>query len=356
MLDKLMSGTVGFVQDNLTMIGNSYPVTFMNEKVRDMIGWKKSEETEEIDHELITDTFNDSPTSKPGDYISIYSMFDRTFKGERLSFYRWFLCLVGIFITGFVILMVTNNMIMLPMSVRLFITLYILNLGLYTDFTRLNMIYYILFGYFGIFLYRAYLRTMDPNVLIVPFYTYGYLPLRTAKGNWTDSINSFWLYLHGGAGGQDYNEIVRSTEDYMIAQKASFPDYDALEKQFNLKPLYDKFEDHLININLPGFIPPPPPVSPANLGQAKDTVGAAKKITTVISAKGVMDAAKKVLGMTSGPIGKQASQSSQAVPPIQTPPPSKPPSMNKIVETEQSVTGTANNIGSTNLVSHWYNN
>jgi len=119
------------------------------------------------------------------------------------------------------------------------------------------MIYYILIAYIGMFLYRYYMKTTDPTIKVVPFHNYGLLPLRTKKNNWLDVPNSLWSYLHIGADGPDYNALVRSTEDYMDAQKASIPDYNKLERQFNLKPLFNTFENHLINMNLPGFMPLP---------------------------------------------------------------------------------------------------
>ena len=279
MLDKLMSGTVEFVQNNLTMIGNSYPVTLMNNKVRDMIGWKKSDDVED---DLITDTFDDAPTETPSDYISIYSMIERAIKGERLPIYRWVLFGIGIIITVFTIMMVTNHMIMLPWSIRLFAALYILNIGLFTDFTQMNLIYFVLLAYLGLFLYRAYLQTMDPTMNIVPFYTFGFLPLRTKKDNWTDVINSLWSYLHIGADGPDYNAVVRATEDYMKAEKATIPDYDTLAGTFGLEPLYETFENHLINMNLPGFMP----LSPDTSVQTAQTVIAAT--TTVEKARKIV--------------------------------------------------------------------
>jgi len=295
MLDKLMSGTAGFVQNNLTMIGNSYPVTLMKDKVRDIIGWKKSEETGNIEDDMITDTFDNAPTQKPSDYISIYSMIERAIKGEKIPIYRWVWFGIGIVLTGITIMMVTNHMIMLPWSIRLFAALYILNIGLFADFTQTNLIYFVLLTYLGLFLYRAYLQTMDSTMNIVPFYTFGFLPLRTKKNNWTDAFNSIWLYLLGGASGPDYNAVVRATEDYMDAQKAAIPDYDTLAGTFGLEPLYETFENHLINMNLPGFIPLKPDTSIQN---AQRVIDAALKVKTDANAKKLRETVHQVQDIT----------------------------------------------------------
>jgi hypothetical protein len=158
---------------------------------------------------------------------------------------------------------------MLPWGIRLFAALDILIIGLFADFTKLNIIYYVLMAYIGMFLYRYYLKTTDPTIHVVPFHSYGFMPLRTSQnGGVVDRVLNFFTplfylgtYLKSGATGTDYNALVRSTEDYMNEQKASIPDYDKLEGQFNLKPLYETFENHLINMNLPGFMPPPAPVN-----------------------------------------------------------------------------------------------
>lgn len=294
MLDKLISSTAGFVQTNLSLIGNSYPVTFVTDKVRDVIGIPRPEDNDDI---AVADAFDDAPAPKPSDYISIYSMVERAIKGESLPIYRWALFGIGIVITVFTIMIVTNHMIILPWSVRLFAALYLVNIGLFTDFTQMNMIYYVLLAYLGIFLYRAYLRTMDPTINIVPFYIFGFMPLRTAKLNWTDTINSAWLYLYGGAYGPDYNAVVRSTEDYMNAQKAAIPDYDTLAGKFGLEPLYETFENHMIQMNLPGFIPPNTSTQiTQTIQDAEMVTKQATKIKTVLNAVTTMKGARTILG------------------------------------------------------------
>ena len=252
MLDKLMSSTVGLVQTNLSLIGSSYPVTVISDRVRSLFSSK----------EEVPDTFDDasgaSKTSSSSDYISIYSMIDRSIKGEQFPWYRWLLFGVGLFLMLITISMVTNNMIMMPVSLRLFATLYLLSIGLFTDFTGLNTIYYILLTYAGICLYRVYLRTTDPTVTIMPFYWDSFLPLRTAKNDWTDFFTPlFYLgrYLPAGASGFNYIRIVGDTQTYIDSLKASFPHYKELESQFNLSSLYKTFENHMIDINLPGFMP-----------------------------------------------------------------------------------------------------
>lgn len=287
MLYQLVTNTAGLVQTNLTMIRDSYPVAVITDKFRDMVGWK-SGGTDAVDEE---DNFDDTPTPKPSDYITIYDMVARTINGEKMPITRWIWFWIGLVLTSIVIFMVTNHMIMLPWSIRLFAALYIANIATFADFTGLNMIYYILMAYGGIFLYRYYLQTTDPTLNIVPFYTFGFLPLRTAKLNWTDTINNVWLYLHGGAVGSDYNALVRTTEDYIEAQKAAFPDYSTLEGTFNLKPLYEAFENHVINMNLPGFMPPPPDTS---IQDAQKVIELATGVQTVSNASHVINQAKDV--------------------------------------------------------------
>lgn len=288
MLDKLMSGTVGFVKDNLSLIGNSLPVTFINEKFHDMFGGKQSEDISVADAfdngtttplPLPTGSGTDTTPKKKSEYISIFSMIKRAIKREKFPIKRWIMFGIGLFLMLITIFMVTNHMIMLPWGIRLFAALYILNIGLFADFTKMNMIYYILIAYIGLFLYRYYLKTVDPTIKVVPFHGYGFMPLRTSQnGGVVDSVLNFLTplfylgtYLKSGATGTDYNALVRSTEDYMKAQKAVIPDYDKLEEQFKLKPMFEIFENHLINMNLPGFMPPPAPVSPDIKGAAAIT-------------------------------------------------------------------------------------
>jgi hypothetical protein len=190
-------------------------------------------------------------------------------------------------------MLVTNHMVMLPWSIRLFAALYIINIGIFTDFTQLNLIYFVLLAYMGLFLYRAYLQTMDPKLNIVPFHTFGFLPLRTAKNNWTDVPNTLWRYLHIGADGPDYNAVVRATEDYMKAEKAAVPDYETLAGKFGLEPLYESFENHMINMNLPGFMPPPPDTS---LQTAQEVIKKAKDIEMVSHAKMTIKQAQDLVG------------------------------------------------------------
>jgi len=249
--------------------------------------------------EEVPDTFDDasgaSKTSSSSDYISIYSMIDRSIKGEQFPWYRWLLFGVGLFLMLITISMVTNHMIMMPVSLRLFATLYLLSIGLFTDFTGLNTIYYILLTYAGICLYRVYLRTTDPTVTIMPFYWDSFLPLRTAKNDWTDFFTPlFYLgrYLPAGASGFNYIRIVGDTQTYIDSLKASFPHYKELESQFNLKPLYDAFENHMIDINLPGFMPDAPNTSLAN---AKSAVQRAKAELEIAKAVPLISKANQII-------------------------------------------------------------
>jgi len=281
MLDKLISSTAGFVQTNLSLIGNSYPVTFVTGKVRDVIGLPRPEDNDDI---AVADPFDDAPSPKPSDYISIYSMVERTIKGERMPIYRWVLFGIGLFVMLITISMVTNHMIMLPVSLRLFATFYLLSIGLFTDFTGLNTIYYILLAYAGICLYRVYLRTTDPTLTIMPFHWDSFLPFRTVKNDFTDFFTPLFylgLYLPAGASGVRYNNIVLETQEYMEASKGAIPDYKELEGKFNLKPLYDTFENHMITMNLPGFIPET--VKPSDTG-------------VMAIAHSVIDMAKRIFG------------------------------------------------------------
>ena len=294
MLDKLISSTAGLVQTNLSLIGNSYPVTFVTDTFQDAIGWKKSEgqkgQTVVEEDISVADAFDDAPSAKPNDYISVYSMIERTIKGERMPIYRWVWFAIGVFFTFIVMSMLTNHMVMFPWPVRLFVALYIINIGLYTDFTELNMIYYIILSYATLFLYRVYLGTIDPETTIMPFHWDSILPLRTTKNSWTDSINSIWLYLPTGASGVRYNNIVLETQEYMETLKGTIPDYKELEGKFNLKPLYDTFENHMITMNLPGFIP--------DTVKASD---AAVETQEIASALPVLNRAKQILEQSLSP-------------------------------------------------------
>ena len=286
MLDKLMSSTVGLVQTNLSLIGSSYPVTMISDRVSNFLG-SKEEEADAFD-----DASGISNTNSSSDYISIYSMISRSIQGERFPWYRWLLFGIGLFLMLITISMVTNHMIMLPMSLRLFATLYLLSIGLFTDFTGLNMIYYILLTYAGICLYRVYLRTTDPTITIMPFYWDSFLPLRTAKNKWTDWFNRIWLYLPAGASGYNYTRIVGDTQTYIDSLKATIPDYKELEGTFNLKPLFDTFENHMIDVNLPGFIPES---SNINLSHAKSAISLGKAELEVAKAVSTTSDAQKVL-------------------------------------------------------------
>jgi hypothetical protein len=300
MLDQLISSTAGLVQTNLSLIGNSYPVTFVTDTFQDAIGWKKSEgqkeqkEQSKVEEDIsVADAFDDAPSAKPNDYISVYSMIERTIKGERMPIYRWVWFAIGVFFTFIVMSMLTNHMVMFPWPVRLFVALYIINIGLYTDFTELNMIYYIVLSYATLFLYRVYLGTIDPETTIMPFHWDSILPLRTTKNSWTDSINSIWLYLPTGASGIRYNNIVLETQEYMETLKGTIPDYKELEGKFNLKPLYECFENHMINMNLPGFMPPPPDTS---LQTAQNVIEKAKAIQIISDAGTTIKGAREILG------------------------------------------------------------
>ena len=291
MLDQLISSTAGLVQTNLRLIGNSYPVTFVTDTFQDAIGWKKpegqKEQTQQTKDEAdisVADAFDDTPSVKPSDHVSIYSMIDRTIKGERMPIYRWVLFAIGVFLTFMAMSILTNHMVMLPWPIRLFVALYIINIGLYTDFTELNMIYYILMTYAVILLYRTYLGTINPETTMMPFHWDSFLPLRTTKNSWTDSLNWIWLYLPTGASGVRYNNIVLETQEYIERLKGTIPDYKELEGKFNLKPLYDTFENHMITMNLPGFIP--------DTVKASD---AAAETQEIASALPVLNRAKQIL-------------------------------------------------------------
>ena len=323
MLYQLMTNTAGLVQTNLTMIRDSYPVTVITDKFRDMVGWKTGG-TDAVDEE---DNFDDTPTPKPSDYITMYDMVTRTINGEKMPITRWIWFGIGAVITSIAIFMVTNHMIMLPWAIRLFAAIYIANIAAFADFTGLNLIYFTLMGYGALFMYRYYLQTTDPKINIIPFHTFGFLPLRTAKNNWTDVPNTLWRYLHIGADGPDYNALVRATEDYVEAQKAAFPNYSALEGTFKLKPLFEAFENHVINMNLPGFMPPPPDTSAQNaqkvvemaqgvqsLSKASDTINVAKGVQTISKAQNVqgITIASNVVQKAKTALNK--SQSSQSAP------------------------------------------
>ena len=96
-----------------------------------------------------------------------------------------------------------------------------------------------------------------------------------------------------GAQGADYNALVRSTEEYMNAEKAAVPDYETLAGKFGLEPLYESFENHMINMNLPGFMPPPPDTS---LQTAHEVINKAKNIEMVSHAKMTIKQAQDLVG------------------------------------------------------------
>ena len=294
MLDQLMSGTANFVKTNTQLLSESYPVTVITEKVKGIMGYKKEEED---DTKQDLDTFDDAPPStdsSSGDYISIQSMISRTINGEQFPWYRWIYFVIGVFLIYITISMVINHMIMLPVALRIFTALYLLNIGIYSDFTGWNTTYYIILAYLGIMLYRRYLQTMTPDIHIMPFDWDANFPMRTAKNNWMDRWTSLFNYLPTGATGFAYNNVVRTTDEYINLQKASFPDYKELERSFNLKPLYEKFENHMVDINLPGFIPEPKAASAAAIATANKVVGKGNAIVQVVTANRMADAATTV--------------------------------------------------------------
>jgi hypothetical protein len=300
MLDQLVSSTANIVQTNVKLIRESYPVTVLTEKVRTMMGYKedKGDKEDKEEKEDNIDKFNDTSPSS-WEYISVVSMFKRTFAGEKLPWDRWFYCILGILLTYFVVSFTANYMIMLPMAIRLFATLYLLNIGIYSDFTGINLIYYTAFAYGGIMLYRRYLKTMNPDINIIPFNWDSNLPLRTVKNDWLDTFNYLWSYLPEGAVGVKYNNIVRTTDEYIKQQKSLFPDYEELKGQFNLEPLYEKFENHMIDMNLPGYIPESvatsASTSTAIINSAKAAVGLANATTKLATATITLSNASEAL-------------------------------------------------------------
>jgi hypothetical protein len=101
-----------------------------------------------------------------------------------------------------------------------------------------------------------------------------------------------WLYLPAGASGYKYTRIVGDTQTYIDSLKASFPNYKELEGTFNLKPLYEAFENHMIDINLPGFISES---SGINLSNAKSAISLSKAEQEVAKAVSVRSVAQKSL-------------------------------------------------------------
>jgi hypothetical protein len=85
---------------------------------------------------------------------------------------------------------------------------------------------------------------------------------------------------------------VGDTQTYIDSLKATIPDYKDLEGTFNLKPLYDTFENHIIDVNLPGFIPES---SNINLANAKSAISLSKAEQEVATAVSISSVAEKML-------------------------------------------------------------
>jgi hypothetical protein len=153
----------------------------------------------------------------------------------------------------------------------------------------LNLIYFTAIGYLILALYRYYLKTLDPAVHIIPFNWDSLFPLRTAKSesDFIDKLFRLVGYLPTGAVGTNYMNLVRTTDEYITQQKAVIPNYDSLKGQ--LEPLYETFENHMININLPGYLPDSPP----NNGNAIKAVKAVKAATATVVAADATIATKE---------------------------------------------------------------
>jgi hypothetical protein len=85
---------------------------------------------------------------------------------------------------------------------------------------------------------------------------------------------------------------VGDTQTYIDSLKATIPDYKELEGTFNLKPLYDAFENHMIDVNLPGFIPES---SNINLSIAKSAISQSKAEQQVAKAVSIKSVTEKIL-------------------------------------------------------------
>lgn len=297
MLDQLVSSTANFVQNNVKLISQSYPVTIVTDKVKNMMGYKTNEEDNEDNKKKNIDTFNDAPPAPS--YISIMDMIIGIFKGQHYSWYNWLFFVIGIYLTLIIISATQNYMIMLPYQIRLFTGFYLFFIGLTSDFTQLNLIYFTALGYVGLALYRFYLHTIDPTINIIPFNWDSFFPLRTYKNDgFMDRLNSLWNYLPMGTVGINYNNLVRATDEYITQQKALIPDYENLKGK--LEPLYETFENHMIDINLPGFSPTPSTDNiNSTIESAQNTVKHAKSVSNITRASRTISNANKVNNMIS---------------------------------------------------------
>ena len=108
-----------------------------------------------------------------------------------------------------------------------------------------------------------------------------------------DRLNSLWNYLPMGTVGINYNNLVRATDEYITQQKALIPDYENLKGK--LEPLYETFENHMIDINLPGFSPTPSTDNiNSTIESAQNTVKHAKSVSNITRASRTISNANKV--------------------------------------------------------------
>jgi hypothetical protein len=86
MLVQLVNGTANFVQNNVKLIRESYPVAVVTDGMRNMMGYKTKEEDEKDkdekdDKKQNIDTFDDPPP--PPSYLSILGMLNGSIKGQK---------------------------------------------------------------------------------------------------------------------------------------------------------------------------------------------------------------------------------------------------------------------------------
>ena len=89
MLVQLVNGTANFVQNNVKLIRESYPVAVVTDGMRNMMGYKtkeedekdKDEKDEKDDKKQNIDTFDDPPP--PPSYLSILGMLNGSIKGQK---------------------------------------------------------------------------------------------------------------------------------------------------------------------------------------------------------------------------------------------------------------------------------
>lgn len=301
MFDKLLSGTVEAFQMNIDRMWNSYPVQFISNKI---FGDKPEADAEKTDAEKTdaektdSEPFDDSSAipDTESSYVSLLDTIIGAIHGKTYSWYRWLFFGIGILLTYIVVSCVGNDMKMLPWQLRLFAGIYLLLTGLYSDFMNINIIYYVLIGYGVILLRRQFDKAhmTNPTFSIIPFdWDAIFIPLRTTKNNWMDYMAGFFglTYLKQGASGVHYNKLVLKTDDYINEQKKIFADYETLKGTFGLGALDTAFTDHMIDMNLPGFLPAPVSTVAATLEAAADTVRAATPLISKVPTNTVANTA-----------------------------------------------------------------